>query len=421
MTTDTSIPDNPDESPPVRLLFVEDDADDFMIGKALLAQSGERRFEIDWARDLRSAIDALENAPDVVLLDLTLPDSSGWATFAAMSEAAPHTPIVLLTGVADAEMATRAVQRGAQDYLVKGRIDARVFGHAIQYAIERKKTEETLTRVAAELRERNDQLADDLRMAREVQHALLPRRYPAFPPGAAPADSAAAFAHVYRTSLEVGGDFFTVLQPSPTTATLFVCDVMGHGMRSALLTAMIRGILDELGAEAAAPGQVLTEINRSFGVVLQSVGEFIFVTALCIAVDLRTGTLRWAGAGHPPALHLPREAAPRWLTAGTAEPAPVLGLERKRTYDEHTDALEPGDRLLLYTDGLTEAENETGAVFGKDRLLAAAVEARGRPLADQLQATIGRLEGFSHLTEFEDDVCLVGMELSRLLPEGDTS
>ena len=110
-----------------------------------------------------------------------------------------------------------------------------------------------LARSQAELRKKNEILEDDLKMAREIQQAILPQQYPAFPPGVPPESSLLHFCHRYHPTGQVGGDFFNVLRLSDTQAGLFICDVMGHGVRSALVTAMVRALVEELRPMAMDP------------------------------------------------------------------------------------------------------------------------------------------------------------------------
>lgn len=126
----------------INVLLVEDDADDVLITRNLLSRAGPQRFQVSLADCLRKAVAQLDDAAfDVILLDLSLPDSQGWDTLTRMLGAAPEISIVLLTGLEDETMGIKAVQEGAQDYLFKGAIDPNSLARAIRYAIERKHSE----------------------------------------------------------------------------------------------------------------------------------------------------------------------------------------------------------------------------------------------------------------------------------------
>src|SRR6266567_7441605 len=138
---------------------------------------------------------------------------------------------------------------------------------------------EQLARYAEELRSRNAQLEADINMAREIQEIFLPQQYPNFPHSVASEQSALRFSHRYLPAAVVGGDFFNVFPITDTTAGVFICDVMGHGMRAALVTAIMRGLLEELMPLAADPGRFLAEINRSLRAILRRTREPFLATA----------------------------------------------------------------------------------------------------------------------------------------------
>src|SRR5205807_5373669 len=137
-----------------------------------------------------------------------------------------------------------------------------------------------------ELRSKNAQLEADFNMAREIQEIFLPHQYPTFPPGVAAHESALRFSHRYLPAAAVGGDFFDIFAITPTTAGIFICDVMGHGMRAALVTAIMRGLVEELMPVAADAGKFLTEINRSLHTILRRTREPFLATAFYIVADV---------------------------------------------------------------------------------------------------------------------------------------
>ncbi len=169
---------------PITVLFVEDDEDDFILTSQLLKEA-EQRFTIEWRQTLDDGIAAIAaNVFDVVILDLTLPDSTGWETFTTMREGAPDLPIILMTGLEDNELAVKAVHQGAQDYLVKGSVEtANVLVRSVQYAIQRKATETALHRYknqleelvqdrTRELEETNRQLTEEIGVRKETERSL---------------------------------------------------------------------------------------------------------------------------------------------------------------------------------------------------------------------------------------------------------
>src|SRR5262245_59147528 len=112
-------------------------------------------------------------------------------------------------------------------------------------------------------------LEEDLETARELQHALLPQHYPRFPSCAPPGASALRFHHFFRSSSGVGGDFFDVFQVSDSLAGLFICDVMGHGVRAALVAAILRALVEDLRDRASEAARFLQELNRGLSHILK--------------------------------------------------------------------------------------------------------------------------------------------------------
>src|SRR5439155_6100637 len=125
---------------------------------------------------------------------------------------ARHAPIIVMTGLDDETVAVQAVQKGAQDYLVKGQVNGPLLVRAMRYALERKRTADQLAHYAEELREKNAQMEADFNMAREIQQVFVPQQYPTFPRNVPVEQSALRFYHRYLPAAAVGGDFFNVFR-----------------------------------------------------------------------------------------------------------------------------------------------------------------------------------------------------------------
>ena len=257
-------------------------------------------------------------------------------------------------------------------------------------------------------------MEDDLKMAREIQLTMLPQQYPVFPRGANAADSALQFTHRYLPTSAVGGDFFTVSALSDNEASVFICDVAGHGVRSALVTAMIRALVEELKPFAGEPGEYLTQLNRDLHAILKHAGTPMLTTAFYLVADWKHGTMRYTNAGHPKPLHVRRSlerVEPLVNPGGKSQPA--LGLFEDAAYQTSEVKLAPRDLVMLFTDGLYEVQDAQRELY-THALLVAGVEKRlqlpAAPLFDEL---IEEIQRFSAEGRFGDDVCLVGMEITE--------
>ena len=226
-----------------------------------------------------------------------------------------------------------------------------------------------LARSREELRGKNQTMEENLRVAAEIQLAMLPQQYPVFPPGVPPEASAFQFVHRYEAAESVSGDFFSVSQLSDTEAGVLICDVTGHGVRAALVTAMIRAISEELKPLARDPGNFLRQLNCDLCSILKNSGSTLLTTAFYAVADCRTGTLRFANAGHPKPLILRRAAGtvtPLANASGRGQPA--LGLFEDPPYTTSETVLVPGDFLMLFTDGLYEVQGQNEELYSQERL-----------------------------------------------------
>ena len=275
--------------------------------------------------------------------------------------------------------------------------------------IRRANTE--LARSREELRTKNLLMEENLHMAREIQSAMLPQQYPTFPHHAPPEQSALQFVHRYQPAETVSGDFFSVSALSEDVAGVFICDVTGHGMRAALVTAMIRALVEELKPIAQDPGLFLRKLNADLFTILKTTGSPMLTTAFYLVANWRTGVMRFANAGHPKPLLVRRSTdrvEPLVNVSGKSQPA--LGLFENPPYQTTEINLAPGDLMMLFTDGLYEVQGPNEELYSQERMIMdvkARLQKPAAQLFDELLAAIG---GFSVDHEFADDVCLIGME-----------
>src|SRR4029077_15094693 len=214
-----------------------------------------------------------------------------------------------------------------------------------------------------EIRQKNEQMETDLRMATELQQALMPSTYPTFPADAGAGDTRLRFCHRYLPATLMGGDFFHIARLTDDTAAICICDVMGHGVRAALITAMMRAMIETHSVEAPEPGRLLTQLNSEFTGILKQTGTLVFVTVLYCVIDIRLGNARFARAGHPPPLHARRgsnEVRTIALSQGSA-PGPAIGIIPNAQFNTSEAKLAPGDFLLFFTDGIIEVEATDGS------------------------------------------------------------
>jgi len=215
----------------------------------------------------------------------------------------------------------------------------------------------------------------------------------------------------------VGGDFFTVSCLSETAAGVFICDVAGHGVQAALVTAMIRALVEELQPVAKEPGQFLTKLNSDLCAILKQTGNLMLTTAFYLVADWQARTARYANAGHPKPFHFCRAAGQVLpLANASGESQPALGLFDNASYQASEAQLSPGDLIMLFTDGLYEVENPQNELYSQEQLLSSARQHAQLPAAKLFDHLLHQIKSFSAGTGFTDDVCLVGLEFAREAP-----
>ena len=263
----------------VQILLVEDDPDDVWIMRNLLSDRWDGPFKLTHVELLSAGLERVAEVRfDIILLDLSLPDSQGLETFFTMHAHAQDVPIVVLSGYNDESTAVRAVQAGAQDYLVKGSVDDNLLVRSIRYAIER-----TRRHIAeAALRD----ASEEFRAAREIQQRLFPAAAPALPGF----DIAGALYPAKATA----GDYFDYIPMLGNCVGVVVGDVSSHGMGPALLMSETRACLRTLALGHSDVGDILTLANRMLSA---DTDDFHFVTLALARIDPASCEMVYGSAG----------------------------------------------------------------------------------------------------------------------------
>jgi sigma-B regulation protein RsbU (phosphoserine phosphatase) len=264
----------------------------------------------------------------------------------------------------------------------------------------------------AEKAVKDAEIQRDLQFAHQFQQSLLPKGsdYPAVR-SAPPVPLRLNFHHVYQPALSLGGDFFDVIKISEHSAGVFIADVMGHGARSALITAILRTLFQDLAPQIEDPGELLMRMNRRFYSIVQGSSQFLFASAFYMVVNTEKAMVRYASAGHPAPIAINRGCRSIAHLEGTLCSGPALGVAEDGIYQSSGRDLEEGDVFLLFTDGLLEAPNAEGEEFGDFKLYATLnqhCENSGGELVNTLLREVTAFSGVS----LPDDLCLVAVEVS---------
>jgi sigma-B regulation protein RsbU (phosphoserine phosphatase) len=409
---------------PGTLLVVDDDE----ANRDMLSRRLERKgFAVTVAEDGGRAIELVRSRPfDLVLLDVLMPGLSGMEVLRELRQSHPATelPVIMATALSESGDVVEALRLGANDYVSKP-LDFPVVLARIQAQLSLKQAVEEVLRLERSLEQRNQELLGvnarleeanrrmerDLRAAARIQESFLPRGEPRFPQ--------ARFAWHYRPCEELAGDGLNVFALDDRHAALFVFDVSGHGVASALLSVTLSRVLSppsdptsvlrpEVGNHAGSngrptpPAEVAGRLNRMFP--FDEATEQFF-TILYGVLDAATGEFRYVSAGHPGVAHVPA-AGPSRIIDTRGFPIGLADVP----YEEHALPMAPGDRIVLYSDGIPEAMDGEGQVFGGDRLIEALDRARGGPLDGAVASLLDELRDWTGSAGLRDDVSLVAVE-----------
>jgi phosphoserine phosphatase RsbU/P len=369
----------------VKILLVEDDPDDVYVMRNLLGDRWDGPYELTQVELLASAVERCETEKfDVVLLDLCLPDSTGLETFFNLYAHVGEVPIVVLSGYNDERTAVKAVQSGAQDYLVKGQLTDSLLIRSIRYAIERSRrhhAEEALR-----------DTSEEFRAAGEIQQRL----YPLKPPEIDGFEIAGALYPAKATA----GDYFDYIPMFYGCVGVVVGDVSSHGMGPALLMSETRACLRTLSQVHSDVGEILTRTNR---VLAGDTADFHFVTLAMVCLDPRERTMTYASAGQRG--YLLRAGLDAAVLDSTSLP---LGVRDDTIVPASGPIrLSPGELVTFFTDGVVEAESPGKVRFGFSRALEIIRSERERPAAQIIDTLHREILGFSRNLPQADDITVV--------------
>lgn len=272
------------------------------------------------------------------------------------------------------------------------------------------KAEREIRESASIIDQRNKSLEKELDLAREIQLALLPYTIPTRTWENDRVRRQAEFYHIFAPSEGVAGDCFEVFPVGETGVGAIVCDVMGHGIRAALIASMLRGLMEQIRKQANDPAKFLSSLNLQLTRILTRANTTMFASALYMYMDLSTGELTLSTAGHPePILFTPDAVAtmpklPRSMAMGLLEDAP---------YYNTVLTILPGTQMMMYTDGLTEAANAEGEELGHQRVMARFEEVKPKDVKTLIMTALKCAGKFTGCSQLADDICMLGMRFDE--------
>lgn len=257
--------------------------------------------------------------------------------------------------------------------------------------------------------ERNhERMQSELLLARNLQSTLMQQSVPTF--GDASGTTSLELASKYIPSFHLSGDFFSVTKTKDGGAAILVADVMGHGVRAAMVTAMIQIAVQQLRDYACQPAEFMTRLNEMMRNTMQPIGQMIFATAVYSYIDLDNKQLTYAQAGARHGVYVP-SASNEAVVFENASISPALGLIPDVQFTESTQSLEAGDEIILYTDGIIEAAMGDEE-YSEQRMIDFLMEHRRDKLPDMLEELLNSVKTFTKTKDLDDDVCLIGLRIN---------
>jgi len=366
-----------------RILIADDQPDLLDALKLLLKGQG---IEFDAVTSPDAALNALNSRPfDLVLMDLnytgdTTSGREGIDLLARVQAVDALLPVIVMTGWGSVDLAVEAMRRGVRDFVQKPWDNAQLLTtlHKEIEAGRARRREE-----AAERRELSEAL--------KIQQRLLPQQVPEI--------EGWELAVSWQPANGVGGDCFDMIRLGDTRLAISIADVVGKGIPAALLMSNLQAAVRAFASEAVEPQALCHQVNR---ILCGNIAEGRFISFFYSVLDAPTGVMTYTNAGHYLPMLVRADGAVERLGAG----GPVLGVLPDAEYEQAHVGIGPGDRLVMFTDGLTEARSAADEEFGEERLLDAAVAHRACS-APALQARLADSVATFTGGRLQDDATLI--------------
>ena len=360
-----------------------------------------RTFIIKMLSPLNMTVDEAENgiiglemiskkSYDLILLDIVMPEMDGFGFLKEFSKDTREQfiPVILMTGLDDLNSKIKGLTTGADDYLLKPLNEEELIARV--FSLLRLKNANT------ELYEKNMLIKRELEAAKKIQRFIVPSDFSFM--------DYPSVSGIYKPIEDIGGDFFDCYKIDDNRSAFVIADVTGHGIPAALTMTMAKMLFSISAPKFSEAGELMKEINRKLkGTLLDTQ----YVTAFYLIYDRTSGKLSYSNAGHTRALFY-REAKNQVLALDSF--GWFIGISDDCEYEEKSVNVMPGDRLIIYTDGITEAKNNEGEDFGEVRL-AKFIRDKNSLRGDGFCAELMKnVDMFINKTPINDDIAFLNIE-----------
>ena len=384
---------------PIKILSVDDENDlELLLTQYFRRKIRKGEYDFHFAHNGLEALTMLlrEKDFDIILSDINMPEMDGLTLLTKINEMQnPALKCIMVSAYGDMGNIRQAMNNGAFDFATKP-IDLDDLSRTIEKAAEQ------IAYIKAREKEHRELagIKGDLAVAREIQQAILPRVFPPFPEEAEHMDIAASM----NAAKDVGGDFYDFFRIDADRIGFTIADVSGKGVPAAIFMAVSRTLIRATGIRGVTASECITYIN---GLLAKESVNYMFVTVFYGIYNCRTGEVTYANAGHNPPYVMRAD--------GSLETLPmskdlVAGVIDDYQFTEETLHLEPGDTLLLFTDGVTEATDTEENEYGEERLsmlLSHSSKLTCQEIVDKVKADV---KAFAGEAEQSDDITLLALK-----------
>ena len=383
----------------VKILSVDDELDlELLLTQYFRRKIRKGEYEFHFAHNGLEALTMLlkEKDFDIILSDINMPEMDGLSLLAKINEMQnPALKCIMVSAYGDMGYIRQAMNNGAFDFATKP-IDLDDLSQTIEKAVEQINYIKTMQQEHRQL----ESIKGDLAVAREIQHAILPRIFPPFPESAHLVDIAASM----NAAKDVGGDFYDFFRIDNHRIGFVIADVSGKGVPAAIFMAVSRTLIRATGLRAVKPSECITYSNN---LLTEESTNCMFVTAFYGIYDVNTGEVTCTNAGHNPPYVVKADGSIRKLPFSEDF---AVGIVKDYSFKEESFLLERGDTLLLYTDGVTEAVDTEENEYGEERLetlLRNTLHTDCQQMIDNVKADVKTFVGEA---EQSDDISLLAIK-----------
>jgi sigma-B regulation protein RsbU (phosphoserine phosphatase) len=376
------------------ILAVDDTPENLDVVRGILAS----QYTVKAAINGPMALKIVEKQPpDLILLDIMMPEMNGYEVCKRLKSnpETKHIPVIFLTAMDQTTDESSGFELGAADYITKP-VNPPILEARVKTHLALKQSMDELQKAYGVIKRQKDRMEDELNIGHDIQMSMLPLVFPPYPDR-----NEFSINALLEPAREVGGDFYDFFFIGKDELCLVIGDVSGKGVPGALFMAVTRTMIKSSALGDRSPASIVTRVNEELSA---DNPQCMFVTLFLGIVNVRTGEFRFTNAGHNPPYIIQDGGE---LVCLDHRHGPIIGAVEGIAYKENVLSFSRNDRLLLFTDGVTEAMNPAGDLYLENRLEEFLNKHQTLPTDDLVTEVLGAVEEFAADAEQADDITLL--------------